>query len=59
MGTLVTLCNPPWHGKHQRHRNISRIFGQNPRRIGDGNSPLARGSKVDMINPCAKGGNQL
>ena len=56
---LVALGDAARYGQHQRHRDVSRILGQDPRRIGNGDASRLGGGEVDMVHTRPEGGDQF
>ena len=56
---LVALGDAARHGQHQRHRDVGRIFGQDSRRVGNGDAARLGGGKVDMVHARSERSDQL
>ena len=52
------LAHAPCRGQHQRHRHVGSIFGEDTRRVGDGDGALARRVEVDVIDAGAEGSDE-
>ena len=56
---LRTFDQPPRHGEDKRHRHVGGIFGQDARRVGNGDAALERGFDVDVVHAIAEIRDQL
>ena len=55
----LALADAPCRGKHQGHRHVGGVLGENPRGIGDCDAALTRGIEVDVIDAGTERSDEL
>ena len=56
---LGALDQAARHGQDQRHGHVGGVFGQDARRVGDGDAARHRGLDIDIVDAGAEIGDQL